>query len=60
MNKGKNLPTVHCMVGTEKMNVNELAANVDEVINSVVKKVGKQHLRSVFVKFTMGKPLKLI
>jgi large subunit ribosomal protein L1 len=58
--KGKYLPTVHCMVGSEKMNVNELAANVDEVMNSVVKKVGKQHVKSVFVKFTMGKPLKLV
>lgn len=58
--KGKYLPTVHCIVGTEKMNINELASNVDEVINSVVKKVERQHLKSVFVKFTMGKPLRLI
>ena len=58
--KGKNLPTVHCMVGTEKMTTDELAANIDEVINSVAKKVERQHIRSVFVKFTMGAPMKLI
>ena len=58
--KGKYLPTVHCMVGTEKMKPEELAANIDEVLASVLKKVGKEHMKSVYVKFTMGKPLKLV
>jgi large subunit ribosomal protein L1 len=58
--KGKYLPTVHCMVGTEKMNVSELASNIDEVVTTVTKKVGKEHMKSVYVKFTMGAPLKLV
>ena len=59
--KGKYLPTVHCMIGTEKMSTAELAANIDEVLNSVLKRVGgKQHLKSVYVKMTMSKPMKLI
>lgn len=58
--KGKYLPTVHCMVGTEKMNASELVSNIDEVVAVVTKKVGKEHMRSVYVKFTMGKPLRLV
>ena len=58
--KGKNLPTVHCMVGTESMEPSALSANIDEVVNAVVKKVGRQHIRSVYAKFTMSKPIKIL
>ncbi len=58
--KGKYLPTVHCVVGTEKMAPAEIAANIDEVLNSVAKKVGKQNIKSVYVKFTMSEPLRLV
>lgn len=58
--KGKNLPTVHCMVGTESMDANTLTANIDEVVNAVIKKVGKQHIKSVYAKLTMSPPMKLL
>ena len=58
--KGKYLPTVHCMVATENMDVNAIAANIDEVVNAVVKKVGKEHIRSVYAKLTMSKPIKIM
>ncbi len=58
--KGKYLPTVHCVVGTEKMGAPEIAANIDEVLNSVAKKVGRQNIKSVYVKLTMSEPLKLV
>lgn len=58
--KGKYLPTVHCMVGTEKMPIQEITANIDEVLGTVIKKVGKQHIKSVFVKLTMSEPMKLM
>jgi len=58
--KGKYLPTVHCTVGSEKMEVPQLAANIDEVISAFSKKLGKQHIKSVYVKLTMSKPLRLI
>lgn len=58
--KGKYLPTVHCMVGTESMDANAITANIDEVINAVVKKVGKQHIKSVYAKLTMSKPMRIL
>jgi large subunit ribosomal protein L1 len=58
--KGKYLPTVHCIVGTEKMEPALIAANVDEVISAFTKKVGRQHIKSVYVKLTMSKPLRLV
>ncbi len=58
--KGKYLPTVHCMVATENMDVNAISANIDEVVNAVVKKVGKQYIKSVYAKLTMSKPIKIM
>lgn len=57
--KGKYLPTVHCVVGTEQLPTDQLAANIDEVVGTLSKKFGKAHIRSVFVKMTMSAPLKL-
>ncbi len=58
--KGKYLPTVHCMVATESMDVNAIAANIDEVVNAIIKKIGKQHIKSVYAKLTMSKPIKIM
>ncbi len=57
--KGKYLPTINCVVGTEKMAPEEISANIDEVVGSLSKKVGKAHIKSVYVKMTMSKPLRL-
>lgn len=59
-NKGKYLPTVHCMVATESMDPKAIAANIDEVVNAVIKKVGKEHVRSVYTKLTMSKPMRIM
>ncbi len=58
--KGKYLPTVHCVVGAENMKAADLAANIDEVLSSLVRKVGRPHIKSVFVKMTMSAPLRLM
>jgi large subunit ribosomal protein L1 len=58
--KGKYLPTVHCIAGKENMELPKLVENIDQIINTVVKKVGKQNLKSVYVKLTMSKPMRLI
>ncbi len=58
--KGKYLPTVHCIVGNEGMEAGKVAANIDEVIGAIVRKVGKPHVKSVYVKLTMSKPLKIV
>lgn len=58
--KGKNLPTAHCSVGVESMDAEKIASNIDAVLSTVSKKVGKQNIKSMFVKMTMSKPLRLI
>ena len=59
-NKGKYLPTVHCMVATEDMPPESILDNVNEVVNAVSKKVGQNRVRSVYVKLSMSKPMRFI
>lgn len=54
--KGKYLPVVHCLVGTENMAAEELADNIEAVLDAVKAKTGEQRIKSVYVKLTMGKP----
>jgi len=54
--KGKYLPVVHCLVGTENMPAEELADNIEAVLDAVKAKTGEQRMRSMYVKLTMGKP----
>ena len=58
--KGKYLPTVHCMVGTEKMSTDQITENVDAVINTLAKQLGKHTLRSIYMKLTMSTPIKIL
>ncbi len=58
--KGKYLPTVHCMVATESMDPHAIAANIDEVVNAVIRKVGKDHIKSVYAKLTMSGPMRIV
>jgi len=57
---GKFLPTVHCAVGTEDMEPKKIFENIKEVINSIVAKVSQSKIKSVYVKLTMSKPMRLI
>jgi large subunit ribosomal protein L1 len=57
--KGKNLPSVHCIVGKETMNPNELVENILAVLEAVEKVVPEPKIKSVFVKTTMGKAVKV-
>ena len=59
-NKGKNLPTVHCLVGSENMSVDELKENINAVMETVNGKVSEHNIESVFVKLTMGKPARVM
>ncbi len=59
-NKGKFLPTVHCVIGAEDMDADKIYENVKEIVGSVSKKVGNNRIRSVYVKFTMSKPLRIM
>jgi len=57
--KGKYLPVAHCLVGTENMSPEEIADNIEAVLDSVKAKTGEQRIKSVYVKLTMGKPQKI-
>ena len=59
-NKGRFLPTVHCVVGSEKMESKKIFENIQEVVGGVDKIVGTSRVRSVYVKLTMSKPLRLV
>ncbi len=58
--KGRFLPTVHCVVGSEDMKPEEIFENIKEVINNISKKVSPNHLKSIYVKLSMSKPLRLL
>ncbi len=58
--KGKYLPTIHCIVGKESMAADQISANIDEIVSALAKKVGRQNIKSVYVKLTMSQPIKLM
>ena len=57
--KGKYLPVAHCLVGTENMTPEDVADNIEAVLDAVKAKTGEQRIKSVFVKLTMGKSQKI-
>ena len=60
VSKGKYLPTVQSFVGTELMSVDDLADNVDTIYDAIKNKVTEGNIKSVFVKLTMSKPIKVM
>ena len=58
--KGKYLPVAQCLVGSEAMKVEDIADNVDAVYEKVKVKVTEPNIKSMFVKLTMGKPVKIL
>ncbi len=57
--KGKFLPSVHCVIGRENQPKDEVVENIIAVLDAVEKKINSQNIRSVFVKTTMGKPVRI-
>jgi large subunit ribosomal protein L1 len=59
--KGKFMPMVHALIGHEQMNDNELAQNALAIYSSLLNVLpGKQqNIKSLVVKLTMGKPVKI-
>lgn len=59
--KQKTLPLVHVKIGTEKFEDSALAENILAVYNAVEEKLPakKQNVKSVYVKFSMGLPVKI-
>ncbi len=59
VSKGKYLPVAHVLVGSEQMEPARLLENIDAVFDAVAKKVGQPNVKNVYVKLTMGKPVKV-
>jgi len=57
--KGKYLPVAQCVIGSESMSVEDLAENFDTVYEKVKAKVLEPSIKSVYVKLSMGKPVKV-
>lgn len=60
ISKGKYLPVAQTLIGTETMAIEELAENFDAVYDAVKNKVTEGNIKSIFVKLTMGKPVKVM
>ncbi|NYZ77409.1 50S ribosomal protein L1 [Candidatus Micrarchaeota archaeon] len=58
--KGKYLPVLQAFVGTESMSADELVENAETVYETVKGKIGGEgNIKSVYIKLTMGKPVKV-
>jgi large subunit ribosomal protein L1 len=57
----KNSPLAQCGVGTEDMGLNDVAENALAVYNTIVHALPneKHNIKDVYVKLTMGKPIKV-
>lgn len=57
--KIKDQPQVMARVGSEAMNEKELVENINTVLEEIFKKVSPEKVRAIYVKLTMGPPIKL-
>ena len=57
--KIKDQPQVMARVGSEAMNEKELVENINAVLEEIFKKVSPEKVRAIYVKLTMGSPIKL-
>ncbi|ADT83171.1 50S ribosomal protein L1 [Thermococcus barophilus] len=57
----KNNPVVHAPVGTETMEDEKIAENIETVLNAIIGKLerGENQVKSVYVKTTMGPAVKV-
>ncbi len=57
--KGKFLPSVHCIVGKENTPKEQIIENVLAIFAAMERQGFDKNVKSVFIKTTMGKPVKL-
>jgi len=58
--KGKYLPTAQALVGAESMELENILENAEAVYDAVKSKVNEGNIKSVYVKLTMGRPVKVV
>ncbi len=59
VSKGKYLPVAQCLVGSEAMPVADLLENFSAVYDKVHAKATEPNIKSIYVKLTMGAPVKV-
>ena len=57
--RGKYLPTAQAFVGTEKMDIDKILENIEFVIDRVKTKIPEGNFKSMYIKLTMGKAVKV-
>ncbi len=59
--RSRDKPFVHCIVGRETMTDDEIAQNIETVVNNIssVTKRGFSNIKTMFVKLTMGDSVKI-
>jgi len=57
----KTAPSIQCPIGTEEMDINDVTENALTVYNSIIHILPneKHNIRDVYVKLTMGRPVKV-
>ena len=56
--KLKDMPVVHCIVGNEKMNDEQIKENIEKIIDDVRRSIPpKSDIKNVYLKLTMSKPV---
>ncbi len=57
----KTTPVIHCVAGNEEMKNEEIADNIKTIYDQLIHHLPneKNNISSIFVKLTMGKPIKL-
>lgn len=58
-NRGKNLPTIHTVVGSETMSAEDITENAVAILIALTGKFGDYSIKSAYVKLSMGKPYKV-
>lgn len=59
VSKGKYLPVAACIIGSEAMPIEDLVENFEAAYDKVKGKVIEPNIKSVYVKLSMGKPVKV-
>jgi len=59
VSKGKYLPVAQALVGAETMNAEDLTENAETVYDAVKAKVSEGNIKSMYVKLTMGAPVRV-